>query len=190
MDLTTDYGPLNNKMQYDKVLSFIEDAKKDGGVIEAGGRAMDRKGYFIEPTIVSGLKEGARLVDDEQFGPVLPIIKFEDDDDAITRANSTVFGLGGSVWSADVAKANEMASRLQSGTVWVNEHLGNTNGAPFGGFKQSGLGRECGMILHYYRLCYLCRNRYLCNFIKRTSKTKFRQALLTLQFGLKHSQQN
>ena len=144
MDPTTDYGPLNNKMQYDKVLSFIEDAKKDGGVIEAGGRAMDRKGYFIEPTIVSGLKEGARLVDDEQFGPVLPIIKFEDDDDAVFRANNTTFGLGGSVWSADVAKANEMAEKLEAGSVWVNEHGGLVAGAPFGGFKHSGLGRERG----------------------------------------------
>eukprot|EP01060_Flectonema_neradi_P004486 TRINITY_DN128_c0_g1_i2.p1 TRINITY_DN128_c0_g1~~TRINITY_DN128_c0_g1_i2.p1 ORF type:complete len:483 (+),score=166.37 TRINITY_DN128_c0_g1_i2:63-1511(+) len=144
MDATTEYGPLNNKMQYDKVLGFIEDAKKEGGKFETGGKAMDRDGFFIEPTIVTGLSDGSRLVDEEQFGPVLPVIPYEDDEDALKRANSSQYGLGGSVWSADVKKANELAARLDAGTVWVNEHLGNTNLAPFGGFKQSGLGREGG----------------------------------------------
>jgi len=141
------YGPINNKMQFDKVMSIIEDTKKSGSAkIECGGNKMsvdgDRfKGYFIEPTIVTGVTEGSRLVDEEQFGPVLPIIKYSDESDAITRANNSEYGLGGSVWSADVEKATRIAGQIQAGTVWVNCHTPLTGG-PFGGFKESGLGRE------------------------------------------------
>ena len=144
MEPTTEYGPLNNKMQYDKVLEFISDAKKNGATIETGGKAMERDGFFIEPTIVTGIKEGVMLVDEEQFGPVLPVIQYEEDDDAVKRANNSLYGLGGSVWSSDLNKANELAAKIDAGTVWVNEHLGNTNFSPFGGFKWSGLGREGG----------------------------------------------
>eukprot|EP01059_Diplonema_ambulator_P011760 TRINITY_DN217_c0_g1_i13.p2 TRINITY_DN217_c0_g1~~TRINITY_DN217_c0_g1_i13.p2 ORF type:complete len:568 (+),score=268.54 TRINITY_DN217_c0_g1_i13:56-1759(+) len=144
MEATTMYGPLNNKMQFDKVCEFVEDAKKNGAKIETGGKPMDRDGYFYEPTIVSGVKEGFRIVDEEQFGPVLPVIPYDDDEDALARANGTKYGLGGSVWSSDIEVANKMAARMESGTVWVNEHLGDTDGAPFGGMKHSGLGRENG----------------------------------------------
>ena len=97
----TKLGPLQNKMQYEKVKVFLEDARKNGNVI-AGGAAMDRPGYFIEPTIVRDIKDGSRLVDEEQFGPVLPVIKYSDKDDAIRRANATNYGLGASVWSSDL----------------------------------------------------------------------------------------
>ena len=100
-------------------------------------------GNFYAPTIISGVKEGFRIVDEEQFGPVMPIITFADDDDAVERANATMFGLGGSVWGADLEAANKLAMRIQSGTVWVNQHSDLT-GAPFGGFKWSGVGRELG----------------------------------------------
>ena len=110
----TKLGPLQNKMQYEKVKGFLEDARKNGNVI-AGGSAMDRPGYFIEPTIVRDIKEGSRLVDEEQFGPVLPVIKYSDNEDVIRRANATNYGLGASVWSSDTARAHKVASRIEAG---------------------------------------------------------------------------
>lgn len=140
-----EYGPLNNEMQLQKVAELVEDAKTHGGVVNCGGKRLEEKGkgYFYEPTIVSNVKEGVRLVDEEQFGPVLPIIPFKDDAEAIQRANNSNYGLGGSVWSKDVQRANQLAGLLEAGTVWVNDHLSITGG-PFGGFKWSGFGRELG----------------------------------------------
>jgi acyl-CoA reductase-like NAD-dependent aldehyde dehydrogenase len=137
------YGPLNNKMQFDRINELVNDAKQNGGKIVAGGAPLDRPGYFYAPTIISNVKEGVRIVDEEQFGPVLPIITYQSVEEAVQRANNTEFGLGGSVWGSDVNKANELASQILSGTVWVNDHLTFTGG-PFGGFRQSGLGREYG----------------------------------------------
>jgi acyl-CoA reductase-like NAD-dependent aldehyde dehydrogenase len=137
----TKLGPLQNKMQYEKVKGFLEDARKNGNII-AGGSAMDRPGYFIEPTIVRDIKEGSRLVDEEQFGPVLPVIKYSDNDDVIRRANATNYGLGASVWSSDTARAHKVASRIEAGTVWINKHLDMAPHIPFGGAKQSGIGTE------------------------------------------------
>jgi len=137
------YGPLNNKMQFDRINELVNDAKQHGAKIVAGGAPLDRPGYFYAPTIVDNVKEGVRIVDEEQFGPVLPIITYQSVEEAVQRANNTEFGLGGSVWGSDVNKANELASQILSGTVWVNDHLTFTGG-PFGGFRQSGLGREYG----------------------------------------------
>merc|ERR1719401_146526 len=143
------YGPLNNKMQFDKVMGIIEDtkARPDAKIECGGGKAQGQgmDGYFIEPTIVTGLKEGSRLVDEEQFGPVMPIIKYSDEADAVRRANDSQYGLGGSVWSSDADKAAKVALQLQAGTVWVNCHTDLTGG-PFGGFKESGIGREASPI--------------------------------------------
>lgn len=139
----TQIGPLNNKMQYEKVQGFLEDAKRDG-VITAGGEVPDRPGYFIQPTIVRDVDNGDRIVDEEQFGPILPIIKYSDIDDAVERANATPWGLGGSVWSADKERATEIACAVDSGTVWVNQHLDVGPHIPFGGAKQSGMGVEFG----------------------------------------------
>jgi acyl-CoA reductase-like NAD-dependent aldehyde dehydrogenase len=137
----TKLGPLQNKMQYEKVKGFLESARKDGNII-AGGEAMDRPGYFIQPTIVRDIKEGSRLVDEEQFGPVLPVIKYSDNDDVIRRANATNYGLGASVWSSDTARAHKVASRIEAGTVWINKHLDMAPHIPFGGAKHSGIGTE------------------------------------------------
>lgn len=137
----TKLGPLQNKMQYEKVKGFLDDARKNGNVV-AGGEAMDRPGYFIKPTIVRDIKEGSRLVDEEQFGPVLPLIKYSEDDDAIRRANATNYGLGASVWSSDTDRAYEIASRIEAGTVWINKHLDMAPHIPFGGAKHSGIGTE------------------------------------------------
>ena len=144
MKADVDYGPLNNKNQLRIVTELVEDARANGAKIETGGKAGEGKGFFYEPTIVSNIKEGVRLVDEEQFGPVLPVIKYSDEADAVARANATKFGLGGSAWAGDLSKANSIARQLIAGTVWVNEHIGNAYGAPFGGFKTSGLGREGG----------------------------------------------
>ena len=137
----TKLGPLQNKMQYEKVKGFLDDARKNGNVI-AGGNAMDRPGYFIQPTIVRDIAEGTKLVDEEQFGPVLPVIKYSDHDDVIRRANATTYGLGASVWSSDTDRAHKVASQIEAGTVWINKHLDMAPHIPFGGAKQSGIGTE------------------------------------------------
>jgi acyl-CoA reductase-like NAD-dependent aldehyde dehydrogenase len=139
----TKLGPLNNKMQYDKVKALIEDAKQEGNVI-AGGEFPDKPGYFIRPTIVRDIKEGSRLVDEEQFGPVLPVMSFADESEAIARANSSPWGLGGSVWSANPERAYALAEQMDAGTVWINKHAELDPTIPFGGAKMSGLGNELG----------------------------------------------
>jgi len=146
------YGPLCNEMQYRKVIELVEDARKNGAKIHCGGKPMAEReivggqgtgGYFYKPTIITGVKEGSRIVDEEQFGPVLPIMPYQNDEEAIERANSSHYGLGGSVWTKDIAMGNKLAERVLSGTVWVNDHLAVT-AAPFGGFRESGIGREGG----------------------------------------------
>lgn len=139
----TKLGPLNNKMQYDKVKALIEDAKKEGNVI-AGGEFPDKPGYFIRPTIVRDIKEGSRLVDEEQFGPVLPVMSFSDEGEAVERANASAWGLGGSVWSANPERAYALAEQMDTGTVWINKHAELDPTIPFGGAKMSGLGNELG----------------------------------------------
>ena len=139
----TKLGPLNNKLQYDKVKALIEDAKQEGNVI-AGGEFPDKPGYFIRPTIVRDIKEGSRLVDEEQFGPVLPVMSFADESEAVARANSSPWGLGGSVWSANPERAYALAEQMDAGTVWINKHAELDPTIPFGGAKMSGLGNELG----------------------------------------------
>ncbi|HEX7760239.1 MAG TPA: aldehyde dehydrogenase family protein [Caulobacteraceae bacterium] len=139
----TQFGPLQNKMQYDKVMDLIADSKLHGTVI-AGGGSPEGKGYFIRPTIVRDISDGTRLVDEEQFGPVLPVIRFADDQDAVDRANNSPYGLGGSIWSSDLDKAHALAERMDTGTVWINKHADLAPNIPFGGAKFSGLGTELG----------------------------------------------
>ncbi len=139
----TKLGPLQNKMQYERVKELIEEARQDGTVV-AGGEVPDQKGYFIRPTIVKDIKEDSRLVQEEQFGPVLPVLKFTEDDEAINRANASSWGLGGSIWSSNLDKAYALADKMDAGTVWINKHAELDPGIPFGGAKQSGLGNELG----------------------------------------------
>jgi acyl-CoA reductase-like NAD-dependent aldehyde dehydrogenase len=143
LDAATQMGPLQNKVQFEKVKEFLADAHSHGKVI-AGGKVLDRAGYFISPTIVRDIPDDARLVREEQFGPVLPVLKYSDIDDAIARANGTEYGLGGTVWGADLTRAYDVAQRIASGTVWVNKHLELPPDIPFGGAKQSGFGTEMG----------------------------------------------
>lgn len=137
-------GPLQNKMQYDKVVELVEDAKRNGARVLCGGQATNGPGYFYPITIVADVSDGIRIVDEEQFGPILPVIRYKDLDDAIERANALDVGLGGSAWSSDPEKAKAVAHRLECGTAWVNSHGGIKPFAPFGGVKGSGIGVEFG----------------------------------------------
>ena len=139
-----DFGPVQNKMQYDRVCELAETAKADGATFLTGGEPMPGPGYFFPVTIVRDIPEDSRLVQEEPFGPILPVISFSDTEDALARANAVSVGLGGSVWSGDVEKAQALASRLECGTAWVNNHAMIQPDAPFGGVKQSGVGVEFG----------------------------------------------
>nr|WP_306876044.1 aldehyde dehydrogenase family protein [Neorhizobium galegae] len=136
-------GPVQNRMQYEKVRDLVNDAKGRGGRVLIGGEVDDKApGNFYPVTLVADLDNGDRLVDEEQFGPALPIIKFSDLAEVIKRANDNPNGLGGSVWSRDIEKAKKVASQLECGSVWINKHGAIQPNVPFGGVKSSGLGVE------------------------------------------------
>src|SRR5262245_10113816 len=139
----TQLGPIQNKQQFEKVKGYIEDGRQNGTIV-AGGEAVNGKGFFVRPTIVRDIPDTARLVREEQFGPVLPVLRYSEIDDAIARANDSDFGLGGSVWSSDRERAFRVATRINSGMVWVNKHLDVAADTPFAGAKQSGIGVELG----------------------------------------------
>lgn len=144
LEQRTTIGPIQNRAQFEKVLGFIEDARAQGTIV-AGGKAVAGDGYFIAPTIVRDLPDDARLVREEQFGPVLPVLGYDDLEDAIGRANDSEYGLGGTVWTSNIDRGIAVASRIESGTVWVNKHLELPFDVPFGGAKQSGIGRQQGI---------------------------------------------
>jgi acyl-CoA reductase-like NAD-dependent aldehyde dehydrogenase len=144
MDPDSELGPVNNEPQFQRVKGLVADALGSGAVAAAGGAALDRPGFFFAPTVLTGAVEGTRIVDEEQFGPALPVLSYRDVDEAVERANATTFGLSGSVWSADPDRADDVAARLECGTTCVNTHLALAPHQPFGGFKWSGLGVENG----------------------------------------------
>ena len=137
-------GPIQNAPQFARVKELIEDAKANGYNFLLGGEASDLPGYFVPVTLIDNPPENSRIVQEEQFGPVLPLLKFDNVDDAIARANASEYGLGASIWSADEAGAAALASRIQAGTVWINESQYLSPHASFGGHKQSGIGVENG----------------------------------------------
>jgi acyl-CoA reductase-like NAD-dependent aldehyde dehydrogenase len=139
----TQFGPLQNRAQYQKVCRLVEETRTQGNV--AGeSKVPNQPGYFVPITIVRDIQEGTRLVDEEQFGPVLPVIKYRNVNDVIARANASAYGLGGSVWSGNIQRAHEVALRLVSGTVWINQHLAFGPHIPLPGAKESGIGVEFG----------------------------------------------
>jgi acyl-CoA reductase-like NAD-dependent aldehyde dehydrogenase len=140
----TQIGPLQNKAQYEKVKALIEEARHDGKII-AGGEIPSGPGYFIRPTIVRDIADTARLVREEQFGPVLPVLKYKTIDEVIARVNDSAYGLGGTVWSKDSERALQVAMKIDSGIVWVNQHMNVHPDVPAGGSKQSGIGAELGI---------------------------------------------
>ena len=139
-----DFGPIQNRPQFEKVIGMVEEAKASGATFMTGGEAPDRPGYFFPVTIVKDIADDTRLVQEEPFGPILPVLEFSDVEDALQRANDNSNGLGGSVWSSDIERATELASRLESGTAWINSHAMIRPDAPFGGVKESGIGVEFG----------------------------------------------
>ncbi len=137
----TTIGPIQNKAQYNKVRAMVKTAGKDGKFL-SGGVSKKKKGYFIKPIIVRDVKDGDEIVDKEQFGPILPVIKYSDVEKISKTANKTDFGLGASVWSSDTAKATKVALKMEAGTVWVNQSLNIGPHIPMAGFKSSGIGVE------------------------------------------------
>ncbi len=139
-----DFGPIQNARQYEKVCELAQEAKASGARFLTGGDPMEGPGYFFPITMVADIADDTRLVQEEPFGPILPILKFSDVEDALARANDSSSGLGGSVWSEDIERATQLAGRLECGTAWVNNHAMIQPDAPFGGVKESGIGVEFG----------------------------------------------
>src|SRR5256714_546471 len=139
-----DIGALISAAHLDKVLGYIELAKEEGGTIVAGGHRIDRKGWFVEPTVITGLGCDCRVLQEEIFGPVVTITPFDDEAEAIAFANSTRYGLSASVWTRDLSRAHRVAAAIDSGTVWINCWLLRDLRVPFGGMRESGVGREGG----------------------------------------------
>jgi acyl-CoA reductase-like NAD-dependent aldehyde dehydrogenase len=137
----TQLGPIQNREQYDRVVGILDETTRSGARILAGGEVPKTDGYFLPPTIVADIDDHSRLVREEQFGPIVPVLKFSDEDDALRRANDTRYGLSGSVWSSNPERAAALASRLEVGTAWVNHHRATAATVPFGGAKESGIGR-------------------------------------------------
>ena len=149
MNPATQVGPVTTRPQYDKVLSYIDIARKEGAKLMMGGGAATRpecgKGWFVEPTVFAEVDNKMRIAQEEVFGPVLSVIRFKDEDDAVAIANDVRFGLGSGVWTNDIGRAIRMSERIQAGTVWINTYRAVSYLSPFGGYKDSGLGRENGM---------------------------------------------
>jgi aldehyde dehydrogenase (NAD+) len=155
MDYETQVGPVTNLMQYEKVLGYIDIAKSEGVETVLGGSKATRPecgdGWFVEPTVFTGVKNSMRIAQEEVFGPVLAVIPFRDEEEALAIGNDVIFGLAAGVWTEDMRRAITMSERLQAGTVWVNTYRAFSYTTPFGGYKRSGLGRENGQeAIHEY----------------------------------------
>ncbi|OJJ54205.1 hypothetical protein ASPSYDRAFT_72341 [Aspergillus sydowii CBS 593.65] len=144
-DAETFFGPVQNEMQYEKLKDLFSSIESQGLNPALGGTITESKGFFITPTIIDNPPEKSRVVQEEPFGPIIPLIKWSDEDDVLARANATDSGLGASVWSKDIDRANRMAAQLESGSVWVNSHFEVSPNVSIGGHKWSGIGSEWGV---------------------------------------------
>jgi aminomuconate-semialdehyde/2-hydroxymuconate-6-semialdehyde dehydrogenase len=144
LDDSTDIGALISEAHLQKVLGYIDLAAKEGGTIAAGGHRVERPGYFVEPTIITGLGTDCRVLQEEIFGPVVTITPFDTEADALSFANSTRYGLSATIWTRDLSRAHRVAASLDAGTIWINCWLLRDLRVPFGGMKESGVGREGG----------------------------------------------
>jgi acyl-CoA reductase-like NAD-dependent aldehyde dehydrogenase len=145
LDETTRLGPVVSKEQFDRVNSYLDIGKREGAKVATGGDVVSGAGYFVKPTIFSGVHNNMRIAREEIFGPVGAAIAFKDENDAVFQGNDTNYGLAAAVWTRDVSRAHKVARALKAGTVWINTYGGADPISPFGGYKQSGFGRELGM---------------------------------------------
>jgi aldehyde dehydrogenase (NAD+) len=146
-DKSVDQGPQNSKMQYDKILGYIDAGKSEGAKVHLGGNAAKKDGkggYFIEPTIFTDVKPDMKIMREEIFGPVVAIAKFKTEEEVIAAANDTTYGLAAGIHTKDYERAVRVTNALQAGTTWVNMFNFVHWSIPFGGYKESGIGRECG----------------------------------------------
>ncbi|MEX0825093.1 MAG: aldehyde dehydrogenase family protein, partial [Pirellulaceae bacterium] len=140
----TEQGPQVDKAQFDKIMSYIDKGREEGARCVTGGERVGDQGYFVQPTIFDQVTDDMAIAKDEIFGPVLSVLRFDDVDEMIRRANNTCFGLAAAVWTRDISKAHRFAAQVRAGTVWINCYDAFDAAAPFGGFKMSGYGRELG----------------------------------------------
>jgi aldehyde dehydrogenase (NAD+) len=143
-DVGTEQGPQIDGAQFDKVMSYIDEGKREGAELLTGGKRIGDRGHFIEPTVFANVQDEMKIAREEIFGPVMSIIRFRDLDEVVERANNTPYGLAAAVWTRDIGKAHAIANNVRAGTVWINCFDVFDAAAPFGGFKQSGMGREMG----------------------------------------------
>lgn len=144
-DANVDIGPLISRKQLDRVMGFIDEGRREGVEIVAGGRRLDRRGYFVEPTVLTNVRPDMRLFREEIFGPVVAVVPFDDEAEAVAAANDSVYGLAAAVWTRDLSRSHRLAKQLQAGTVWLNAQFAWDPAMPFGGHKQSGWGYEYGL---------------------------------------------
>jgi aldehyde dehydrogenase (NAD+) len=144
LDPRTEQGPQVDQAQFDTIMGYIGSGTEQGAALACGGRRVGDRGYFIEPTIFADVRDDMKIAQEEIFGPVMSVIPFRDVEDVIDRANRTIYGLAAGVWTRDIKKAHAIANSVRAGTVWVNCYNVLDTRAPFGGFKQSGIGRELG----------------------------------------------
>ena len=143
-DTSTEQGPQVSQEQFDRVMGYIDAGQKGGAKMLFGGQRVGDRGYFIQPTVFTDVKDDMKIAKEEIFGPVMSILKFKDVDEVIARGNATFYGLAAAVWTKDISKAIKLSNALRAGTVWVNCYDVFDASAPFGGFKMSGIGRELG----------------------------------------------
>jgi aldehyde dehydrogenase (NAD+) len=144
LDPKTEQGPQVDEAQLERVMGYIESGEDEGATLACGGKRIGDRGYFIEPTVFADVQDEMKIAKEEIFGPVMSVIPFRDMDEVITRANNTIYGLAAGVWTRDIKKAHAIANNIRAGTVWVNCYNILDTRAPFGGYKQSGTGRELG----------------------------------------------
>lgn len=143
-DPQTDQGPQVDQAQFDKVMRYVEQGKREGARCVTGGQRVGKRGYFVEPTLFAEVSDEMKIAQDEIFGPVLSVMRFSDLEEVARRANRTFYGLAAGIWTSDAKKAHRLASMIRAGTVWINCYDVLDPGAPFGGFRMSGIGRELG----------------------------------------------
>ena len=148
LDPATALGPLASQEQFERVRSYLAVGRAEGAIALTGGEPEPGPGYFVRPTVFDGVDNSMRIAREEIFGPVVSVIGFKDEDDAVLQGNDTEYGLAAAVWTNDLSRAHKVARRLKAGVVWVNQYIAFDPALPFGGYKQSGLGRECGA--HWY----------------------------------------